>query len=107
MAVLGFGAGLLLYLGRPVRMAKDRVGVIYERFLKKTSAWPNEEGLPPVSYLSDLMNKIPDRAEEIGVIRDLYVTLRYRPVEDEYERDMQRFKERVRSFSVSIRRLPN
>ncbi|WP_462324881.1 transglutaminase TgpA family protein [Desulfoplanes sp.] len=99
MAVLGFGAGLLLYLGRPVRMPRDKVAVIYERFLKKTAAWPNEEGLPPVSYLSDLMKKMPDRAEEIEAIRDLYVSLRYRPGGDGYEGDVERFREKVRGFN--------
>jgi transglutaminase-like putative cysteine protease len=98
MAVLGFGAGLLLYLGRPVRTATDRVSVIYARFLKKTSAWPNEEGLPPVTYLTDLMEKIPERAEEIRVIRDLYVSLRYRPGGDGHEREVQRFREKVKGF---------
>jgi hypothetical protein len=104
MAVLGFGAGLLLYLGRSVRTATDRVSVIYARFLKKTSAWPNEEGLPPVTYLTDLMEKIPERAEEIRVIRDLYVSLRYRPGGDGYERDLQRFKKRVKSFRAVKKR---
>ena len=98
LAVLGFGGGLLAYLGRPVRIRKDRVSVIYERFLKKTAAWPNEEGVPPVSYLNNLMRKIPDRAEEIGVVRDLYVSLRYRPVGDAYDKDLQRFREKVGAF---------
>jgi hypothetical protein len=81
-----------------VRTATDRVSVIYARFLKKTSAWPNEKGLPPVTYLTDLMEKIPERAEEIRVIRDLYVSLRYRPQGPEYERDLRAFRESVRIF---------
>jgi hypothetical protein len=51
-----------------------------------------------VTYLTDLMEKIPERAEEIRVIRDLYVSLRYRPGGDGYERDVQRFKKRVKRF---------
>jgi len=98
MAVLGFGAGLLFYLGRPVRIRKDRVALMYERFLKKTAAWPNEKGLPPVSYMNDLMEKIPDRAEEIRKIRDLYILLRYQQVGDAYDRDLHRFRERVGAF---------
>jgi hypothetical protein len=51
-----------------------------------------------VTYLTDLMEKIPERAEEIRVIRDLYVSLRYRPGGDGYERDVQRFKKKVKEF---------
>ena len=98
MALLGFGVALLLYIGRPLRIPRDRVVVTYDRFLKKTAAWPNEKGVPPVSHLNDLIQKIPDRAGEIRVIRDLYVSLRYKPVGDEYERDLQSFRARVAIF---------
>ncbi len=98
LAVIAFGAGLLVYLGRPVRSRKDRVAVMYGRFLKKTAGWPNEEGVPPVSYMNDLMEKIPDRAEEIREIRDLYIALRYRDVGEGYDRDLWRFRRLVRNF---------
>jgi hypothetical protein len=48
--------------------------------------------------MSLLMDKIPERSEEIGTIRDLYVSLRYRPSGPEYDRDLRAFRERVRTF---------
>ena len=99
LAILAFGAGLLVYLGRPVRMPRDKVTVIYGRFLKKTWAYPNEEGLPPVSYMTDLMHKLPDRSHEIRVIRDLYVTLRYAPPHRREEHTLRAFKEQVKKFA--------
>ncbi|GAU08203.1 transglutaminase family protein [Desulfoplanes formicivorans] len=97
-ALFGFGAGLFLYLARPVRRDQDRVAVIYERFLKKTSAWPNEGGLPPVSYMTELMHRNPDRSREIGAIRDLYVALRYAPPEKRQKDQVHAFGKKVSEF---------
>jgi transglutaminase-like putative cysteine protease len=97
-AVLGFGAAFFLFQARTIRTRQDPVTLGYQRFVQQTRSWPNEEGLPPASYMSLLMDKIPERSEEIGTIRDLYVSLRYRPSGPEYDRDLRAFRERVRTF---------
>jgi transglutaminase-like putative cysteine protease len=99
-AVLGCAVVLLLFLGRPVGSGRDHVARIYERFLKKTIQWPNEAGVPPATHMTDLMHSIPERAQEIESIRDLYVSLRYKPVGDDFKRNVQRFKRAVNGFRV-------
>jgi transglutaminase-like putative cysteine protease len=98
LAIFGFAAGLFLYLSRVAPGDRDRVAVIYERFLKKTRAWPNEQGLPPASYMTELMDSNPDRSQEIGAIRDLYVALRYAPFEKRQKHQVQVFEKKVRTF---------
>ena len=99
-AVLGCGVVLLLFLGRPVRGEKDRVQRIYEQFLKKTAGWPNTEGVPPASHMENLMHRISGRGEEIRKIRDLYVSLRYKPVGEGFENDLEQFRRAVKVFRV-------